>query len=179
MANKAAYYGAEIGQSNCGCGRRLEEEYKKQHALENTIEEYMVSNRKLSGLLRQTQAKVAEIQKKHSGCDKKILKYKEEIKKLSNDKSDLWEKWIKLSTKNKQDNVKKERFKELEIIHENSKQEISTLAQRLTDLEHENVTLRKDKDMQKILIDKQNSKIRELKQMVEQLRHMSIRQQEN
>lgn len=36
---------------------KLEQEYQKQHVLENTIEEYMVSNRKLQTCLKQSQQK--------------------------------------------------------------------------------------------------------------------------
>jgi len=94
----------------CNCYKRLEIEFRKQHSLENTIEEYMVVNRKLHNILKQEKQKFFDLQKKHSGCSKKNSKLKEIVHKLESDKKQICEKWVKLSSKNKIDTIAKEKY---------------------------------------------------------------------
>ena len=60
----------ESEQSHSSCDQncqsfkeKLEISYKKQHSLENTIEEYMVQNHKLQSLVKQGQQKFIDLQK--------------------------------------------------------------------------------------------------------------------
>ena len=76
---------------------KLEAEYKKQHALENSVEEWMVSNRKLQNNLNKIQQNHYNLKKKHSKCEEQQNKMKDYVVKLENKISSLSEKWSKLS----------------------------------------------------------------------------------
>lgn len=71
---------------------KLKAEYRKQHSLENTIEEYMVSNRKLQSILKQTQQKHYDLKKRHSKCEEKQKEMKNEIQILEQKVASLNEK---------------------------------------------------------------------------------------
>ena len=77
---------------------RLEDEFKKQHYLENSIEEYMVSNRKLQATLNLINEKYYNLKLKHAKCDVQRIDMKEHIEKLEQDLTLLSEKCSKLTT---------------------------------------------------------------------------------
>ena len=58
------------------------------------------------------------------------------------------------------------KFREVSRINENNQKEISNLAHRINEIDKENWILRKDKEMQNILIEKQLKKIRDLNEIV-------------
>jgi len=55
----------------------------------------------------------------------------------------------------------------MESLNTKTQKELSNLAKRLSDLDRENATLRKDREIQKQVIEKQGVKVKDLKQMVE------------
>lgn len=57
-------------------------------------------------------------------------------------------------------------------INEKNQKEIVNLAQRIEEIDRENWSLRKDKDRQKILIDKQQKKIRELGEIIDKYKQL-------
>lgn len=69
-------------KDSCPSYKKLKAEYRKQHSLENTIEEYIVSNRKLQSILKQTQQQHYDLKKKHSKCEEKHKEIKEHVQNL-------------------------------------------------------------------------------------------------
>ena len=94
-------------------------------------------------MVKQQQKKYADLQAKHNQCEKKRKEMKEYVKKLGKafdmvvnmnkfehletEKSQICEKWVKLSAKNKHDVVKKEKLKELEAINSNNNKDMTNL----------------------------------------------------
>ena len=76
---------------------KSENESKSKHSLENTIDEYMVSNRKLQATLNMTNEKYYNLKMQHAKCEGKRIETKEHIDKLEQDLTLLSEKWSKLT----------------------------------------------------------------------------------
>ena len=77
--------------------------------LHSTIQEYAQSNQKLSQLLKQTQQKLHDSEKKFQICSKKKNKLKEAFKTSDKEKGEVWGKWVKLNAKFKTEVARKDR----------------------------------------------------------------------
>ena len=93
---------------------KLEESYRVQHELENMLEEYQVNCKKNEEQIKAQNKKFHDLQKKYSNHDKERKELAEKAKRLETEKTNLSEKWIRLSAKNKQDEKSRQRLKELE-----------------------------------------------------------------
>jgi FtsZ-binding cell division protein ZapB len=70
-------------------------------------------------------------------------------------------------------------FSDLEELHSKTQSELSNLAKRLSDLDRENIHLRRDREIQKQVISKQEHKIKDLKHVVEQLKQCNSTYSDN
>jgi len=93
---------------------KLEEAHRAQHDLENVLEEYEVNYKKMEESVRQNNKKFHELQKKYGQAEQARKATEDKNKKLEADKTKLSEKWIRLSSKNKQEERQKSRIRELE-----------------------------------------------------------------
>lgn len=125
---------------------KLEDSYRQQHSLENTMEEYEVNLKRVEENLKQNNRKFHELQKKYSLCEQQKKEMLDKMRKLEQDKNKLSEKWTKLSAKNKTEERQKSKLRELEVQNDYTSREISSLSEKLEKLERENMMLRKSNE---------------------------------
>lgn len=114
---------------------KIDENYIRIHELESSNEEYRVTYSKMDGQIRALTKRVQELTKKLHLKDSKISQLKEQSKKLQAEKIKLSEKWIRLSSKNKNEDKLKDKIKDLESSIVIKDREIMGLYEKLQDSE--------------------------------------------
>ena len=94
--------------------RKWDEAYDIQQELENALEEYENNTRRWEEQLKSTSRKLQECQQKYSHSEKSRKELETKTSKLELEKCKISEKWIKLSTKNKNDDKLRTKLKEME-----------------------------------------------------------------
>ena len=122
--------------------QKLDEAYRQQHALENTIEEYEVNTKKCAEEMRNWQRKFQDLQKKIAALEKDKKDLVDKTNRLEADKVKLSEKWLRLSSRAKQEHGLKEKLRETEIARDKEAREKGDIEKKLGTLEKENAALK-------------------------------------
>lgn len=136
---------------------------RNQHDLENKVEEYEVQIRQAEDGSKHTVRKYQELQKKYKAMEKEITELKDKLKKTEADKTKISEKWIKLSSKNRHEDLIRKRCKETESSNEELHKQLLDANEKVEKLTRENNVLLKSHEELQETLNQQISKTKALK----------------
>ncbi len=117
--------------------QKLEASCKRQHEIENILEEYEVAKNRQNHQAKEISKKFYDLQKKYAAADKERKDLGQKVAVLEKEKKTLTERWVRATSQVKQDDKHRSKVRSIEKEYEFLKKDDEEARQQLADLRKE------------------------------------------